>query len=62
MNAVPLFSHRPPSTKIHLLCDPLPERWNPDIASLFSRKETLSARPAYIAASKRLRPRIVPKK
>jgi hypothetical protein len=62
MHDVQLFSHRPPSTKIHLLYDPEPERWNPDIAALFSRKETVTGRQAYIAGSKRLRPRVVIKK
>ena len=55
MHAVQLFSHRPPSSTIHLLNDPLPERWSADVTALFSRKETLSARQAHIAASGRVR-------
>jgi hypothetical protein len=53
MNAVQLFTHRPPSSGIHLLNDPFPERLS--TPSFFARAETLSAQRAYIAASRRLR-------
>lgn len=55
MNAAPLFAHRPPSSGIHLLNDPFPERLNAGAPSLFARAETLSIRREYFAASRRLR-------
>ncbi len=54
MNRPQLFTHRPPSSSVHLLSDPFPERLN-GMTSLFSRAETLSAQREYIAASRRLR-------
>ncbi len=54
MNRLQFFTHRPPTSGIHLLTDPFPERLN-GVTSLFSRAETLSAQREYIAASRRLR-------
>jgi hypothetical protein len=53
MNAIQLFTHRPPTSGIHLLSDPFPERLN-GTTSLFTRAETLSSQREYIAASRRL--------
>jgi len=55
------FTHRPPSSGIHLLSDPFPEHLN-GVVSLFSRAETLSAQREYLAASRRLRVLAVGKK
>jgi hypothetical protein len=54
MKALQLFTHRPPTSGIHLLSDPFPERLNTS-TSLFSRAESLSSQREYIAASRRLR-------
>ena len=51
MKALQLFRHRAPSSGIHLLCDPFPERLNFS-TTLFSRAETLSSQREYIAASR----------
>jgi hypothetical protein len=48
------FSHRPPSTGIHLLTDPFPQRLN-NSTSLFMRAENLAAQREYIAASRKQR-------
>ena len=48
------FTHRPPSSGIHLLNDPFPERLNGS-TTLFTRAETLSAQREYLTASRRLR-------
>jgi hypothetical protein len=48
------FSHRPPTSGIHLLSDPFPERLN-GTTSLFSRAESLSSQREFLAASQRLR-------
>jgi hypothetical protein len=55
MNRPQFFTHRPPTSGIHLLSDPFPERLNTNTSSLFARAESLSAQRAYIAASRRLR-------
>jgi len=55
------FSHRPPSSGIHLLNDPFPERLNGS-STLFSKAKTLSAQREYIAATRRLRVLAVDKK
>jgi hypothetical protein len=52
MKALQLFTHRPPTSGIHLLTDPFPERLN-GATSLFTRAETLSSQRAYFAASRR---------
>ena len=52
MKALQLFTHRPPTSGIHLLCDPFPERLNYS-RSMFARAETLSLQREYIAASRR---------
>jgi hypothetical protein len=52
MKAFQLFTHRPPTSGIHLLCDPFPERLN-NTRTMFSRAETLSSQREYIAASRR---------
>jgi hypothetical protein len=46
------FSHRPPTSGIHLLSDPFPARLNGSI-SLFERGESLSAQREHIAAAAR---------
>jgi hypothetical protein len=61
MNRPQFFTHRSPSSGIHLLSDPFPQRLNGDM-TLFSRAETLSAQREYIAASRRLRVMAVNKK
>ena len=54
------FTHRPPSTRIHLLSDPFPERLNGRL-SLFDRVESLSAQREFIAVPRR-RPLLAEKK
>ena len=41
------FTHRPPSSGIHLLSDPFPERLN-RTAPLFTRAEILSSQREYL--------------
>ncbi len=53
MKAFQLFTHRPPTSGIHLLSDPFPNRLNSDI-SLFSRAETLSSQREFIASTRRI--------
>jgi len=53
MKALQLFAHRRPSSGIHLLSDPFPERLNTS-TNMFSRAVTLSSQREYIAASRRL--------
>ena len=53
MKVIQLFTHRPPTSGIHLLSDPFPERLNASV-SLFARAETLSAQREHIAASRRI--------
>jgi len=53
MKAMQLFTHRPPSSGIHLLSDPFPERLNTSTTSLFARAENLSSQREHIAASRR---------
>ena len=48
------FTHRPPTSGIHLLSDPFPARLNAS-ASLFNRAEALSSQREFIASSGRLR-------
>jgi len=52
MKALQLFSHRPPTSGIHLLSDPFPERLN-GTASMFARAEILSSNRAFFSASRR---------
>jgi hypothetical protein len=54
MNRPQFFAHRLPSSGIHLLSDPFPERLN-GTTTLFKRAESLSAQREYLAASQRLR-------
>jgi hypothetical protein len=61
MNAIQLFTHRPPSSGIHLLSDPFPERLN-GTTSLFTRAESLSSQREIIAAPRRLPTLAVKKK
>jgi len=51
MKALQLFTHRPPSSSIHLLSDPFPERLNGS-TTLFNRAENLSSQREYIAATR----------
>jgi len=53
MKALQLFAHRRPSSGIHLLSDPFPERLNTS-TNMFSRAVTLSSQREYIAASRQL--------
>lgn len=52
MKALQLFTHRPPTSGIHLLSDPFPERLNGS-TSLFTRAENLSYQRAHFAAPRR---------
>jgi len=54
MKTAQFFSHRAPSSTIHLLSDPFPERLN-STTSLFARAENLSSQREYIASTRRLR-------
>ena len=54
MKALQLFTHRPPTSGIHLLSAPFPDRLN-STTSLFSKAESLSAQREYIAVARRLR-------
>ena len=45
------FTHRPPTSGIHLLTDPFPQRLNGS-TSMFHRAEMLSSQRAHIAASR----------
>jgi hypothetical protein len=49
-----LFSHRPPTTGIHLLSDPFPERLNRRV-SIFTRAENLASQREYLSSFGRLR-------
>ena len=53
MNAFQLFTHRRPTSGIHLLSDPFPIRLNYS-TTLFERAEMLSSQREYIAATRRL--------
>jgi hypothetical protein len=48
------FTHRPPSSGIHLLSDPFPARLNGTMP-MFARAEALSTQREFIASSGRLR-------
>jgi hypothetical protein len=61
MNALQLFTHRPPTSGIHLLSDPFPERLN-GATSLFNRAEYLSSQRAHFAAPKQPRTQLIGKK
>jgi hypothetical protein len=61
MKALQLFTHRPPTSGIHLLSDPFPERLNGS-TSLFNRAETLSLQRVIIAAPGRPRLPVITKK
>jgi len=45
------FTHRPPTSGIHLLSDPFPQRLNGS-SSMFQRAEQLSSQRAFIAATR----------
>ena len=53
MNAFQIFTHRRPTSGIHLLSDPFPERLNA-VTTLFERAEMLSSQREYIAPTRRL--------
>jgi hypothetical protein len=53
MNAFQIFTHRRPSSGIHLLTDPFPTRLNAS-TTLFERAETLSSNREYIASTRRI--------
>jgi len=52
MKAFQIFSHRQPSSGIHLLSDPFPPRLNAS-TSLFERAEKLSSQREFISSSTR---------
>jgi hypothetical protein len=51
MNALQIFTHRRPSSGIHLLSDPFPTRLNAS-TTLFERAEMLSSQREYIASTR----------
>ena len=53
MNAFQIFTHRRPSSGIHLLSDPFPTRLNAS-TTLFERAETLSSNREYVASTRRI--------
>jgi hypothetical protein len=53
MNALQIFTHRRPSSGIHLLSDPFPPRLNAS-STLFERAEMLSSQREYIASTRRI--------
>jgi len=53
MKALQIFTHRRPSSGIHLLSDPFPERLNAS-TTLFARAETLSSQREYISSTRRI--------
>jgi hypothetical protein len=52
MKAFQLFTHRPPTSGIHLLSDPFPERLNGS-TSMFNRAEALSSQRVFFSAARR---------
>ena len=61
MNALQLFTHRAPNSRIPFLSDPFPERLN-GTTSLFNRAEMLSSQRAYFAAPKQQPMQLIRKK
>ncbi len=53
MNALQIFTHRRPSSGIHLLSDPFPTRLNAS-TTLFERAEMLSSQRAYLASTRQI--------
>ena len=53
MNTFQIFTHRRPSTGIHLLSDPFPNRLNAT-TSLFQRAETLSFQREFLTSTRRV--------
>ena len=53
MNAIQIFTHRRPSSGIHLLSDPFPTRLNAS-STLFERAETLSSQREFITSTRRI--------
>jgi hypothetical protein len=53
MNALQIFTHRRPTTGIHLLSDPFPNRLNAT-TSLFQRAETLSSQREFLTSTRRV--------
>jgi hypothetical protein len=61
MKTVQFFTHRAPSSAIHLLSDPFPERLN-STTSLFARAENLASQREYLASARRSQALAVVKK
>jgi len=53
MNALQIFTHRRPTSGIHLLSDPFPNRLNAT-SSLFERAENLSSQREFLASTRRI--------
>jgi hypothetical protein len=61
MNALQIFTHRRPTSGIHLLSDPFPTRLNAS-TTLFERAETLSSNREYLASTRRIPMTVLKKK
>jgi hypothetical protein len=53
MKALQIFTHRRPTSGIHLLSDPFPTRLNAS-TTLFERAESLSSQREFISSTRRL--------
>jgi hypothetical protein len=53
MNPLQIFTHRRPSSGVHLLTDPFPTRLNAS-TSLFERAEMLSSQRAYLTSTRQI--------
>jgi hypothetical protein len=53
MKALQIFTHRQPSSGIHLLSDPFPTRLNAQ-TTLFERAELLSAQRDFLSSTRRI--------
>ncbi len=53
MTAFQIFTHRRPTSGIHLLSDPFPNRLNSS-SSLFERAESLSAQREFLSSTRKL--------
>jgi hypothetical protein len=53
MNALQIFTHRRPTSGIHLLSDPFPIRLNAS-TTLFERAELLSSQREFLSSTRRI--------
>jgi hypothetical protein len=53
MNAFQIFTHRRPTSGIHLLSDPFPNRLNSS-TTLFERAEALSSQREFLSSTRRI--------